>query len=98
MEILDADGRRLEEVTARLTPEEITELLLAASRLDDGSEHHAILRDAEGTTLALYEATDEAPPLARHVDWWLGPIVLLLAILLIAGAFAVARGVLRLLF
>ncbi|CAN5820384.1 hypothetical protein BH23ACT12_BH23ACT12_02130 [soil metagenome] len=98
MELTDDRGRTLNEVTVRLTEEEIVELLVAASDLEGDAETHAMLRDAGGTTLAVYHATDEATPLQRGTDWWVGPLVLLAVILVVVGAYTIGRGLVDLLF
>lgn len=98
MQINDPGGRRLEEVTVRLEPGEVTELLVMASQLDEGRQNHAILRDESGTSLALYRDSGEPAPLERHFDWWLGPVVLAAVVLMGVGAFTIARGIVSLLF
>lgn len=81
-----------------LTRDEITDLLVAASTLDDGSEQHALLRDVNGVTLAIYEDSVIHDELRRGTDWWMGPIVLLAVLLMIVGAATIARGFVNLLF
>ncbi len=98
MQITDSSGRPISEVTVRLTTGEVTELLVAASEIDDGTADHSLLRDGEGSALALYVERGEASPLERGTDWWLGPILLLLAIFVIVGALTIARGLMGLLF
>ncbi|MGH2768501.1 MAG: hypothetical protein ACRDIF_06050, partial [Actinomycetota bacterium] len=61
MEILDGEGRVLREVIAQLTGQEITDLLIAASKLDDGSERRAVLNDASGASLSILLASEEGP-------------------------------------
>lgn len=98
MELTDDRGKALNEVTVRLTYDEITELLVAASDLEGDAEAHAMLRAEDGTTLAVYHATDEATPLQRGADWWVGPLVLVAVILLVVGAYTIGRGLVDLLF
>ncbi|MGH2732039.1 MAG: hypothetical protein ACRDJG_03700 [Actinomycetota bacterium] len=98
MEILDARGRNLEEVVLSLSREELGELMVGASQVDDGSSEHAVVRDRGGRAVALYLASDEPPPLARHTDWWLGPIILVAVLLIAIGAYTVARELVDLLF
>lgn len=98
MEIIDDRGRTLNEVIVRLTYDEITELLVAASDLEGDAEAHAMLRAEDGTTLAVYHATDEDTPLQRGTDWWVGPLVLVAMILLVVGAYTIGRGLVDLLF
>jgi len=98
MQIKDSGGRVLTEVTIVLSDQEVTDLLVAASQIDDKTSSHALLRDPDGFTLALYLNSDAPPPLVRGMDWWIGPIILFGLILLVSGAFTIARGLLRLLF
>jgi hypothetical protein len=98
MEIKDSRGRTLNEVTIRLSDEETTELLVAASQLDDASVEHAMLRDKAGYTLAVYRDTDQPSPLQRGTDWWVGLVVLLVVLLVTVGAYTIARGIIGLLF
>lgn len=98
MEIKDSRGRTLNEVTIRLSDEETTELLVAASQLDDASVEHAMLRDKAGSTLAVYRDTDQPSPLQRGTDWWVGLAVLLVVLLVTVGAYTIARGIIGLLF
>ena len=97
VEIQDAQGHPLEEVTLHLSPAEVADLLVGASSLDDGDADHAVIRDDEGRSVALYLG-GEAAPLNRSFDWWVGPIVLLLVVVLAAGAFTLARGLIHSLF
>lgn len=98
MRIKDPQGRPIGEVTIELASQEITELLVAASGLEERADGHALISDTEGRTLALYRLTGEQSPLERHVDWWLGPVILLAAILVVVGVFTIARGIIDLLF
>jgi hypothetical protein len=99
VEITDAEGHPLEEVTIRLSPEEVATLMVGASSLDDGNADHAVIGDDEGRSLALYlgEAGD-ATPLDRQSDWWVGPIILVVAVFVITGAYTLAEGLIHLLF
>jgi len=98
VQITDAAGKALTEVTIALSEQEVTDLLVAASEIDDKTSDHALLRDPDGFSLALYLNRDAPPPLVRGLDWWIGPIILFAGILLVSGAFTIARGLLRLLF
>jgi hypothetical protein len=96
--LTDGRGRPLNEVIVTLSSEEVTELLVATAQLDETDDDHALLRTAEGTTLALYRETGATPELARSTDWWMGPVVLVAALFLVVGAYTIARGVLGLIF
>ncbi|MGH2719490.1 MAG: hypothetical protein ACRDJU_13070 [Actinomycetota bacterium] len=98
MEIKDAQGHTLEEVTIRLGPSEVADLMVGASSLDDGNADHAVIRDEDGHSLALYlgEPGDETP-IDRQSDWWVGPIILAVAVFVIAGAYYLASSLVHLL-
>ncbi len=95
---MDAQGRNLEEVVLSLSKEELGELMVGAFQVDEGTAEHAVVRDPGGRVVALYLASDEPPPLARQTDWWLGPIILVAVLLIVIGAYTVARGIVDLLF
>ena len=98
MEIRDAQGHALEEVTVQLGAEEVADLMVGASSLDDGNADHAVIRDEQGHSLALYLGEPgEASPIDRQSDWWVGPIILVVAVFVIAGAYTLASGLIRLL-
>jgi hypothetical protein len=97
MRIQDPSGRLIEETTITLTRDEVTELLVAVSRLDDAASDHEILRDEAGTAIALYRG-ELSDPLERQTDWWVGPLILILVILAAVGAFTIGRGIIELLF
>lgn len=100
MDIQDDRGHPLEEVTLRLTQAEVADLLVGASSLDDGGADHAVVRDPEsGRSVALYLAgEDEATPLERQSDWWVGPIILVVVLFLAVGAYTIARGLIHAVF
>lgn len=98
MDIRDINGKQLDEVTLRLTATEVTELLVAASELDEGSKRHTLIRDRDGSTFALYIDATEDQPLKKGTDWWVGPILLLGIILMVVGMVTIARGAVTLLF
>lgn len=81
-----------------LSEAEISDLLVAASEIEEGASGHAVLRDEGGNALALYRRSDDPGPLKRQTDWLIGPAILLALILMAVGAFTVARGLLRLFF
>ncbi len=86
------------EVTLRLSGEEITELLVAASEVEDGTKDHALIRDGAGAEFAIYRDESVAEPLPRGTDWWLGPVILIGVLLMLVGAFTITRGLVNLLF
>ena len=100
MDITDDRGRALAEVTLRLNPQEVADLLVGASSIDDGAADHAVVRDPDsGRSVALY-LTEEGEPtdLERQTDWWVGPIVLVVVLFVAVGAFTIAQGLIHSLF
>ena len=100
MDITDDRGRALEEVTLRLNPKEVADLLVGASSIDDGAADHAVVRDPDsGRSVALYLAEEGEPTdLERQTDWWVGPIILVVVLFVAVGAFTIARGLIHSLF
>lgn len=76
----------------------MTELLVATSQLEGGEVTHAIVRDSAGNAVAIYPELKEPEPIERQVDWWLGPLLLILVLLMVIGAFTLARGLVVMLF
>src|SRR6266550_1944645 len=87
VDITDDRGRALEEVTLRLNPQEVADLLVGASSIDDGAADHAVVRDPDsGRSVALYLAEEGEPTdLERQTDWWVGPIVLVVVLFVAVG-------------
>ncbi|MGQ0678593.1 MAG: hypothetical protein ACT4OM_02855 [Actinomycetota bacterium] len=98
MELTDGRGRPMDEVTIRLNADEVTDLLVATSRLDGGGADHAVVHDSAGSAVALYRQTGAPTALERSTDWWVGPLILVAALFMIVGAYTIARGLLGLLF
>lgn len=98
MEIMDGRGKSIPEATVKLSKDEVTDLLVETSQVDDGSKDHALLRDESGRILAIYVDTNEKAPLEKHFDWWIGPVILIFIVLVVVGAITVARGIVSLIF
>lgn len=98
MRIFDHRGKQIPEATIKLPKEEITELLIAASQIDDGTTDHKLLRDPSGNNLAIYLDTGEKTPIQRQTDWWVGPLILILVVILVIGVYTIARSLINFLF
>lgn len=98
MQIKDLAGKPLTEVVIEMEPAEVTNLLVGLSQLDDGTNDHAFLRSPDGSAIAIYTHDTDPTPLQRGTDWWIGPLILLAVVLVVVGAFTVAKGVVALLF
>lgn len=98
MQLRDGGGKPLREVTLSLSEDEVTELMVASSELEDGTTDHALLRSPDGVTLAVYRSEEAPGELQNGTDWWVGLLVLVAVILLGVGAYTVARGIVVLVF
>jgi hypothetical protein len=87
MKIEDRRGEPLTEATVTVDDQELIDLLEGLADVVEGSREHLHFNQVGGPQLVVrkvHEADDD--PLRRQVDWWLGPLVLLGALLLIVGA------------
>lgn len=73
-------------------------MLVGTSQIDDGTSSHAYLRDTSGNQIAVYVAGREAEPLRKGTDWWAGPAILAVVVLVLIGAVTIARALIDLLF
>lgn len=87
MKIEDRRGEPLTEATVTVDDQELIDLLEGLADVVEGSREHLHFNQVGGPQLVVrkvHEADDD--PLRRQVDWWLGPLVLLGALLVIVGA------------
>lgn len=98
MQIKDSSGQPLDEVVIEMGATEVTDLLVSLSQLDDGTNDHAFYRAPDGSAIAIYTPDTDPTPLQKGTDWWIGPLILVAVLLVVVGAFTVARGLVNLLF
>ena len=82
----------------KLSPKEVTDLLVATSLIDDGTNSHVFLRDPAGNKVAVYVEGLDEEPLSKGTDWWAGPAILAVVVLVLIGAVTIARALIELLF
>lgn len=92
MKIEDKAGKSLPEATVTLDDEELVDLLQGLADVIEGDRAHLHFNQLGGPQLVV-RRTDEAEsdPLGRQADWWMGPLVLLGAVLVLVGAITVIR-------
>jgi hypothetical protein len=94
MKIENRAGEALPEATISLDEEEVVDLLEALADVAEGNREHIHLSQAGGPQLVVRRAAEEDPdPLGRQMDWWVGPLVLAVALLTILGAATLIRWV-----
>jgi hypothetical protein len=92
MKIEDKRGDPLTEATLTVDKEELVSLLQGLADVAEGKRRHVHVTQVGGPQLVVRcVEKSEDDPLGRHMDWWLGPLVLMAAVLLVVGAVTVAR-------
>ena len=94
MKIENRAGEALPEATISLEEDELVDLLEALADVAEGEREHIHLSQVGGPQLVVRRASESDPdPLGRQMDWWLGPLVLTVALLTILGAATLVRWV-----
>jgi hypothetical protein len=92
MRIEDQRGQPLSEATVTVDDEEIIDLLRGLADVIEGERAHLHFSQLGGPQLVVRRSAEsDADPLRRHMDWWVGPAVLLGALCLTVGAVTVLR-------
>ena len=92
MRIEDRSGQSLSEATVSVDDEELIDLLQGLADVIEGQREHLHFAQPGGPQLVVRRAAEGDPdPLRRQMDWWLGPLVLLGALLIIVGAATLIR-------
>ncbi len=92
MKIEDRRGEPLTEATITVDDEELIDLLQGLADVVEGEKDHLHFAQMGGPQLVLRRSAEvEADPLARAMDWWLGPLVLVGVIFVVVGAVTVFR-------
>jgi hypothetical protein len=92
MKIEDRRGESLPEATISVDDDELIDLLQGLADVVEGKREHLHFLVAGGPQLVVRRASDEdADPLRRQMDWWLGPLVLFGALFVVVGVVTVLR-------
>jgi hypothetical protein len=98
VKIEDRRGESLSEATVTVDDEELVDLLQGLADVIEGERTHLHFRHPGGPQLVVRRAAEaDADPLGRQMDWWVGPLVLAAAILIVVGAANVVSWAARLL-
>lgn len=97
MKIEDRRGEPLTEATVTVDDDELIDLLQGLADVIEGDKAHLHFAQMGGPQLVVRRTAEaESDPLARAMDWWLGPLVLLGVIFVVVGAVTVVRWALGL--
>jgi len=92
MKIEDRGGRSLSEATVTVDDAELIDLLQGLADVVEGQREHLHFAQPGGPQLVVRrDAEGDPDPLGRQMDWWLGPLVLLGALLVVVGAATMIR-------
>ncbi|MFN2526880.1 MAG: hypothetical protein ABR505_11555 [Actinomycetota bacterium] len=92
MKIEDRRGEPLAEATVTIDDGELIDLLQGLADVVEGEKDHLHFAQLGGPQLVVRRAEEtESDPLARAMDWWLGPLVLVAVIFVVVGAVTVIR-------
>lgn len=92
MKIEDREGSDIPETTVTVSPEEIIDLLQGLADVIEGKREHLHFAQAGGPELVVrLEGEGDDDPLGRQMDWWLGPLVLIVTLLSVVGLITLVR-------
>jgi hypothetical protein len=92
VKIEDRSGEPLPEATVTVDDQELIDLLQGLADVVEGSREHLHFNQLGGPQLVVRRAAEnESDPLLRHMDWWVGPLVLFGAVFIVVGLITVVR-------
>lgn len=94
MKIEDRRGEPVPEATVTVDDTELIELLQALADLVEGKREHAHLSQPSvgGSQLVFRRGNpEEAEPIERQMDWWVGPLVLFGVLFFVIGLVTFVR-------
>ncbi|MEA2433149.1 MAG: hypothetical protein QOG54_606 [Actinomycetota bacterium] len=92
MRIEDRSGEQVSETTITVDNEEIIDLLQGLADVVEGKREHLHFSQLGGPQLVVrLGEPDEAEPLDRQMDWWVGPLILFGTIFVIIGFVTTLR-------
>ena len=94
MKIEDRIGDPLDEATVTVDDAELVDLLEGLADVVEGKRAHLHFNQPGGPQLVVRRTEEaDADPLQRSLDWWIGPLILLVVLLLVVGAVTAIRWV-----
>ena len=92
MKIENRKGESLPEATVTLDDNELVDLLQGLADVIEVQRQHLHFSQAGGPELVVRRSSEaDTDPLRHQMDWWVGPAVLLLVVLVILGAATFVR-------
>lgn len=92
MKIEDRRGEPVPEVTVTVDDVELIDLLQGLADLVEGKREHLHFQQLGGPELVVQRASaEDAAPIERQMDWWVGPLVLFGVVFVIVGAITIVR-------
>jgi hypothetical protein len=87
--IEDRRGEPMQETTVTVDDAELMDLLQGLADLVEGKRNHLHLAQAGGPQLVVRRgAVDDAEPIERQMDWWVGPLVIFAVLFMVIGVVA----------
>jgi hypothetical protein len=92
MKIENDKGESLTEATVSVDEHELIDLLQGLADVVEGTREHLHFVQPGGPQLVVRRASeDDAEPLRRQMDWWVGPLVLFGTLFVVIGVITVIR-------
>ncbi len=93
MKIVGKEGEPVPEATVTIGPEEIIDLLQGLADVVEGKREHLHFAQPGGPQLVVKLEHDDGgdDPIRRQMDWWLGPLVLVVTLFSVVGLITLLR-------
>jgi hypothetical protein len=92
VKIENRKGESLPEATVTLDDNELVDLLQGLADVIEDERRHLHFSQAGGPELVVRRSSEaDTDPLRHQMDWWVGPAVLALVVLVILGAATFVR-------
>lgn len=92
MKIEDRRGEPITEATVTVDDQELIDLLQGLADLIEDKREHLHFQQQRGPELVVQRASaEDAAPIERQMDWWVGPIILFGVLFIVVGVITVVR-------
>ena len=92
MKIEDRRGESMLEATVTVDDEELLDLLQGLADVVEGTREHLHFNQIGGPQLVVRRESEGDPdPIGRQLDWWMGPLILVVTVFVIIGAVTFVR-------